>query len=803
MSCYLKYLIITIFIMFSKSEIEYSTCIDNKRTITLENGTSLTFDCTKCQENEYAFYSLENRKLECSHCPENSYSYSNSGDIVIDTFSKKFLKRYSLSFNTICDSDDKNLCPKWENYILSLKVENIKENVDSKSILKLNEYYYMDGKFIIKYLNYNGDFNKYVHIYINKILVYKDDTRHSKIKTIEFEIKQGYNEIEIIYVIDKNLSSKDHDDIESFFEIYEIRMEKADTVSFECQRFDPIDSLKNSLMNNCDYFINKCSSNEICTFRFYSENSEGNNIKGGKQIVSYNKIEGGICEELIKPSKIEIEANQCSYGQFRKLKENSENIYTCDNCLENKYNDKLVNYEFSCEKVCDTTTKVLKKIYHVNNFVDQSEYSLNLVMNEIIGYIEVNYEKYNLKEDAIIFVEKAKEAGETNTYQLINPNIQTDISSENFLFKIPFVKGQYKFNIKGKNMKLKEIKVINGEVGGNYQCVNKLIPEEQVLCKENEYYSSNKKICDECPYGTFIKDNSQCIFTQQIISNKFILENSLLLQNDILYDQKIIKEENNYHLFLNPSFPLIYLTKSDGTSQIIGNEFSRVKLIRGINDRGIILSYTHKDNDLNYTTYIYLKCHQSEEKLEFIKEEENESGKYFYFIVQSNLSCPYCLESEIEEGKTDGKCINNKELINIIPKKSSVCVIKSFDNSTSSNITINENDNMLLFYNSSNTEDQNLINNFKIIEQIPLFNEKDSDKIVTETQRYKECKNEDENGEDSLGAGYIVLIVVGSFIVVAVIGFIIVRMIKKKKEADDDCKNEPQELTLKSSKEDD
>ena len=431
MSCYLKYLIITTFIMFSKSEIEYSTCIDNKRTITLENGTSLAFDCTKCQENEYAFYSLEKGKLECTHCPEKSYSYSKSGDIVIDNFSKKFLKRYSLSFNLICDSDDKNLCPKWENYILSLKVLNIKENVDSKSILKLNQYYYQDGKFIIKYLNYNGDFNKYVHIYINKILVYKDDTRHSKIKTIEFEIKQGHNEIEIIYVIDKNLYSKHNDNIESFFEIYEIRMEKADTVSFECQKFDPIDSLKNSLINNCDYYINKCSSNDICTFRFYSENSEGNNINNGNKIISYNKIEGGVCEELITPSKIEIEANQCSYGQFRKSKDNSENIYTCENCLENKYNDKLVNYKFSCEDECDINTKVLKKIYYVNNFVDHSEYTLDLIINEIIGYIEVNYEKYNLKEDSIIFVEKVKDPEETNTYQLINPNIQNDITSEN------------------------------------------------------------------------------------------------------------------------------------------------------------------------------------------------------------------------------------------------------------------------------------------------------------------------------------------------------------------------------------
>ena len=797
-SRYLKYLIITIFITFSKSEIEYGTCIDNKRIVTLEDGASQTFDCncTKCQENEYAFYSLENKTLECAQCPENTLSYSKFGDIVIDTFSKKYLKRYSLLFNTICDSDEKNLCPKWENYILSLKVENVKENVSSKTILKLNQYFYQDGTFIIKYLNYNGDLNKYLHIYINKVLAYKDDTRHSIIKTIEFEIKQGHNEIEIIYVVDKNLSTKELTDIESFFEIYEIKMEKADTVSFECQIFAQIENLKNSLMNNCDYYIDKCTSNDTCTFRFYSENSEGNNINSGTQIISYNKIEGGVWEELITPTNNVIEANQCSYGQFRKFK---ENIYTCENCQGNKYNDKLINYEFSCEGQCNINSKVLKKIYYVNKFKDPSEYSLNLNINEIIGYIEVNYEKYNLKEDAIIFVEKYKDIGDINTYQLINPNIQTDISTENFLFKMPLVKGQYKFNIKGKNMKLKEIKVINGEEGGNYQCVNKLIPEDNMPCGENQYYSSNKKMCEECPYGSFIKEYSLCIFAEQIISNKFILENSLLIQNHILYDQKTIKGGDNtlYHLFLNPASPYISLTKSDETSQIIGNEFSGVKLIRGINDRGIILSYIHIDNDLNYTTYVYLKCYKSQEKIEFIKEEENESGKYFYFTIQSNISCPYCLESETEEVKTDGQCIDNKELFNIIPKQTSECVIKPYDNSTSSKITISEVDNMLLFYNSSNSEDQNLITNFNIIEQIPLFNDKDTDIIVTETQKYKECKIEDDN--NSLGAGYIVLIVIGSLIVVGIIIFIILRVIKKKKEGDDFKQDEPLELTAKSS----
>ena len=850
MSNFFKYLILTITIILSKSEIEYGTCINDQRIVTLENGTSLSFSCGSCQENEYLFYSLEKENLECAKCPENSYSYSKSGDIVIDTFSKKYLKRYSLLFDINCDSDDKNLCPKWENYILSLKLENIKENVDSKSILKLNQYYYQDGKFIIKYLNYNGDFNKYVHIYINKVLVYKDDTKHSKIKTKEFEIKKGHNEIEIIYIVDKNLSNKNNIEIESFFEIYEIRMEKAETVSLECQKFDLIEDLKNSLINNCDYYIDKCSSNDICTFRFYTENSEGNNIDG-TQIISYNKIEGGNCTELVTPSKIEIEADQCSYGQFRKFKENSESIYICDNCEENKYSDKIINYEFSCEGECDTNTKNLKKIYYVNNFTDQSEYSLEINITEIIGYIEINYEKFNLKEDSIIFVEKYIDSSDHNTYQLINPNIQNDIITENFLFKIPFEKGQYKFSIKGKNMKLKEIKVIDGEEGGNYQCVNRLIPEKEIICEKNEYYSPNKKICDKCPYGSFIKENAQCIFTEQIINNKFILDNSLILQNDILYDTKIIQGTDNilYHLFLNPSFPLIYLTKSDSSFQIIGNEFSSVKLIRGINDRGIILSYIYS----NYTTYIYLKCNKTEGKNEFVKEEQNESGKYYYFSIESNISCPYCLESEIDKVKTDGKCIDNKELFNIIPKDDSECVIKPYEESKNSKMIINNNDEMLLFYNSTNAEDQNLINNFKITEEIPIFNETETDKIVNETQRYEDCglepedeeeepeekegekedeKEDEREGEregekegekegeregekedetkktdepnkedDSLGAGYIVLIVVASLILLLAIIFVIWRFIRRKNDEIPECPDDIQELNLKSGSE--
>ena len=77
----------------------------------------------------------------------------------------------------------------------------------------------------------------------------------------------------------------------------------------------------------------------------------------------------------------------------------------------------------------------------------------------------MNYEKYNSSDNTIIFVEL--DTNITNkTYKLINPNeIQEDAK---FLHKIPVSKGQYEFNIKGKNLKIKIIKIINSEEGGNY-----------------------------------------------------------------------------------------------------------------------------------------------------------------------------------------------------------------------------------------------------------------------------------------------------------------------------------------------
>ena len=436
-----------------------------------------------------------------------------------------------------------------------------------------------------------------------------------------------------------------------------------------------------SILNNCEYDVSKCNEDDFCTYRFFNQQSKGNNIQKGTQEIYYQLVENAKCEILTFPEKIEIQAEQCSYGQFRQLNESNQIIYKCASCNNNLYNDKLVNYEYKCEEECDITNKNLKKINYINYFEDPSQYNGEINIIDMTGYIEVNYEKFNYREDSIIYFEINEiENNNNKTYQLINPDKETSISDGKYNFQMTLVKGKFNIQIKGKNLNLKEIKIINGEEGGNYKCEDKLNQEQEVKCQNEEYYSSNKKICIECPEGFSYAENSKCILVNQIINNKFILDNSLLLNGKLLTNQYEISKENdiNYYLFLNPTFPLIYKINIDNSFEIIGNELDRVKLVRGINERGIILTYIHKDNDeknKNYTSFIYIKCDksisESKETLELIKEETVDNNIYFYFSTKSSIVCPYCIESEIKYEKTDGKCIDNKELFNILIKDES------------------------------------------------------------------------------------------------------------------------------------
>ena len=232
-----------------------------------------------------------------------------------------------------------------------------------------------------------------------------------------------------------------------------------------------------------------------------------------------------------------------------------------------------------------------------------------------------------------------------------------------------------------------------------------------------------------------------------------------------------------------------------------------IKIIRGINNRGLILSYIHKKDESRYVTHLYIKCDKfvSEENIEFINKTNFNNENQYYFMVKSNLSCPFCLNSEVNEIKTDGICHqNNTELYNIEIKESSICVIKPYEN-VSSSLIINDSSQFLLFYNSSSLEDQNLIFNYKINENIPIFYEKEEDEIITKAQIYKQCKNEtkepENNDEKSFNVVYIIIIVIGSLIIIAVIMFLIWKLKFSKDKIDKDVilnGDGEQDLNLKS-----
>ena len=434
----------------------------------------------------------------------------------------------------------------------------------------------------------------------------------------------------------------------------------------------------------------------------------------------------------------------------------------------------------------------------------------------MLGYVEINYEKFNLREDSNIYILIEDTINNINkTYELINPNGEFEINNGKFKFKIPLKKGEYNFLIKGKNLKLKTIKIFNTNEGGNYLCSSELKPENETNCQNKEYYSSNEKSCKKCPMGTNMTDNNlQCTFTEQIINDKLIFDNSLLMKDKLFLTSTIIEKDNyQYHLFLNPSFPLIYMTNTSN-SQIIGNELYQVQLVRGINNRGYIFTYIHKPDGENgdiYYSNVFFKCNKNgEEKIEFKGEKKDTEGKIknYYFQVLSKNSCPYCLNHETTETKTDGICHKNStELYNITINDTSQCVIKPFDNSPSSQLIMDNSTNIFLFYNSSKDSDIKLINRFHIGEFIPLFYEDEGDEIVTEEKIYKHCdyKEETPNNENgSLGTVYIVLIAIGSVIIFAVIVFIVWKMVKNKKLKDEEeemCRDdgEPKELNIKST----
>ena len=128
MSFSFKYLIISIFIVLSKTEIEIGPCIDDQRKILFENGTTYTYGfCSECDPGYFTKYFIKKDflDLDCEKCPENSNNYGN--DVVIDTFSEKILRRYPPTFEVECKdgfylTNENTQCQQSSSYFIKISM---------------------------------------------------------------------------------------------------------------------------------------------------------------------------------------------------------------------------------------------------------------------------------------------------------------------------------------------------------------------------------------------------------------------------------------------------------------------------------------------------------------------------------------------------------------------------------------------------------------------------------------------------------------------------------------------------------
>ena len=277
------FFLLLILSIFIHSETELSYCHNNTRQIILENGDIKEYPCIFCPKGEYTSYDEKNKEnpLMCSNCTEGTSNYGQ--DIILNSFSVKILSKFNFSSSVECPNN--NIYPEWKINPMSLRVDYIKDVIYSKSKLTINQYYMNNGSLIIKYINYNGGIDKYFNIYINDKLVLKDDSDHSIVKTKDFYINEGENKITFEYEINSFISSKRYEyDDDSYLEIFEIQMINAETSSIDCNKYDTIEELKYNIHDDCQYYINKCSDDIYCTFRFYSENI--NLIKNNKNDIN-------------------------------------------------------------------------------------------------------------------------------------------------------------------------------------------------------------------------------------------------------------------------------------------------------------------------------------------------------------------------------------------------------------------------------------------------------------------------------------------------------------------------------------
>ena len=776
-------------IKFAQAKINFGHCVKGTRLTVLEDKSKISFACIDCPEGQYTSYNSKKLALQCEKCSSGSSSYGH--DILIHNFLSEDLSE-KYSFSSFC-SIQNDLCPKWKQDYFSIRV-NYAKSLSYKSYFTIKQYFMNDGELEIKYINYNGAIDRVFNIYINQNLVFIDDTDNNILKTKYFNVKKGENIFMFEYLVNEEMKQRNIND-DSFLEIFEIKMKNAETSSLDCEKYDLIEKISKNLLNNCQYDVSKCNAkSDFCTYRFYSEIKNDYCLKqldSFYQEKEYKKIKNANCQELSNLTNQNDSCEYCTYGQHVFYNDVDKTNKTCNYCQNNSYSSKEVNDETSCNEICEieNNKKQLIKLLYVNNFEIPNYYKFDDInITQPLGYAIINYEKFDEKTNSTIYVE----IDSKNTQKFID-SLNHITTSNIYSFSIPLIYGNHSLEIKGKNLKLNRIAIEGSEKGGNYKCIDKANIKEEIQCEnDTEYFSQYQNKCLNCTLGTIIDKNKQCELYKQIINDKYVLENSDLIKNIFSNNYELINEKVKYYLKINPKNPLIYKKDTNSNNSddidIIGKEFDYIKIVKGISERGMILSFVSEKNKL----FFYIKCNTNttEDMKTNIYLKNNTKGdnniNYYFFVIESNTSCPYCVTSEVDiDDNNDEKCVNGLKKANVNIRNDSLCVIKYYNNKEEL-ILLNETD-ILLNKNSSDEEEQMIINNFEIDEDIPVQYENETDEVIYNKET--EIKCEDKDKIKALTIVSILLICFAVLIIVALGGVLAWKMLDNKKKVNKEVKN--------------
>ena len=793
--CSFNLLFFLFLIQFIHCQNSLSHCENGTRILISQQTKNLSFSCIDCPEGEFTYYDDKEKKLKCEKCPNGSSN--NKNDIIINNFmDKDFSTKYS--FSSVC-SIQNDICPKWTPNYFSIKVKFMK-SLSYKSSFTIKQYFMNDGELVIKYINYNGDIDKIFNIYINGKLSFTDNSNNNVLKIKYLEVKKGENNFIFEYLVNEELSHNidNINENEAFLEIFEISMKNAEISALNCDKYDLIEKLSENILNNCEFDVSKCNSiTDYCTYRFYSEVKNNYCIKqfdSFYQEIEYKIINNAQCMELSTPSNQNLLCEHCSLGQY-SIFENSKK--SCGYCEDGYYNTKEINDEISCDELCNDDNKEPVKIKYINIFDNPSNYKLEIEIEQVIGYITINYLKQNEKISTIFYIEL-----DYNTRKLVDPNEEKS-NGDYYSFSIPLVYGNHSLDIRGSNLKLNKIIIIGAKEGGNYKCHHKINLNEEKICEENDkYYSLLEEKCLNCSLGTIIDKNHNCEIYNQFINDKYTFDNKDINLNIFSNSYELENEDIKYYLNINPTKPLIYISKSDKI-EIIGKELKNIKIVKGINERGIILSFISEKNK----AFIYIKCNPNlsgdiQTQIILKNTVSTEEDINYFFILESNTSCPYCLSSEVNfEINDNAECLNGFKKAYVSIKNTSLCVIKSFNEKEKQKLKDDE--NILLNHESEDKEEQMILKYFEINEEIPINYEKENDEIIADYEKGIKCEKEDNNKK--LVTAIIILL---AFVILIILGLgsvVIWKIIDNKKKSNIEKKELTQnermnELSVISSK---